>query len=82
MKHWRQHYSQKLPYLSEDDWGLIEYLTGRIPLLLRALFQFKDEKFTEHEFLASAELRKVVSDVNKFTRDNGPESRKKHEADT
>jgi len=61
---WYIHYSSKLPTLSDQERQIIEYLTGRIPLLLRVLFSI--EKFNEEEFLRFSDLVKVNWDVSTF----------------
>src|SRR4051812_31589946 len=68
MKQWWKHYSCSLPSprLEEDQRLLVESLTGRLPLLLRALFQFAGKPFNEREFLASTEIAKVRDDIYAF----------------
>jgi hypothetical protein len=66
MKHWHKHYSDMLPRLSEEDWPVVEHLTGRVPLLLSALFSLKDQEFTEQALLSSPQMNKVFADVLEF----------------
>jgi len=68
MEQWWKHYSSSLPSprLEEEQRLLVESLTGRIPLLLRALFQFEGKPFNEHQFLASTEIAKVWDDIHSF----------------
>jgi hypothetical protein len=42
----------------------VEFLTGRIPLLLRALFDIT--KFDEETFLGSMYLKKVEADISVY----------------
>ena len=37
MAEWVKHHTAFLPVITPEEWQEIEYLTGRIPLLLRAL---------------------------------------------
>jgi hypothetical protein len=67
MKHWRKHYSDMLPRLSEEDWPVVEHLTGRVPLLLSTFFSLKDQEFTEQVLLSSLQMNKVFADVLEFT---------------
>ena len=64
MEKWYIHYSFKLPTLSDQERQIVEYLTGRVPLLLRGLFGIK--KFNEEEFLRLPDLVKVDLDVSDF----------------
>jgi hypothetical protein len=64
MEKWYIHYSSKLPTLSDQERQIVEYLTGRVPLLLRGLFGIK--KFNEEEFLRLPDLVKVDLDVSDF----------------
>ena len=64
MKEWYKHHLSELPRLSDQERQIVEYLTGRIPLLLRGLFGIK--KFNEEEFLRSPDLLKVKVDVSIF----------------
>ena len=41
-------------------------MTGRIPLLLGSLSEFKDKKFDEAAFLNSKELQLVSSNIDDF----------------
>jgi len=61
-------YSGNLLTLSSEDRQLVEYLTGRIPLLLRSLFDFKNTAFNEQEFLNCRDLSKVNQDIVNFYR--------------
>jgi hypothetical protein len=63
MKEWYKHYLSKLPSLSDQERQIVEYLTGRIPLL-RVLFGIK--KFNEQVFLHFPDLKKVGLDVSDF----------------
>jgi hypothetical protein len=64
MDKWYTHFSYKLPTLSDQERQFVEYITGRIPLLLRPLFKIK--KFDEATFLRSPDLLKVNTDVFNF----------------
>jgi hypothetical protein len=64
MDKWYTHFSYKLPTLSDQERQFVEYITGRIPLLLRPLFKIK--KFDEATFLRSPDLLKVNADVINF----------------
>ena len=64
MKEWYKHHLSELPRLSDQERQIVEYLTGRIPLLLRGLFGIK--KFNEEEFLRLPDLVKVDLDVSDF----------------
>jgi hypothetical protein len=50
--------------LSPEQRQVVEYLTGRIPLLLRCLLGIQN--FVESDFRDIPELRKVNLDVNNF----------------
>ncbi|PVF91067.1 hypothetical protein CPB86DRAFT_803090 [Serendipita vermifera] len=50
-KQWFKHYARQLPSLTLQDKNLIMYLTGSVPLLLRAVFRFKKSGFDEHKFM-------------------------------
>jgi len=63
---WFEHHPDRLPKLSENDWEVVEYLTGRIPLLLRSLFEFQDKSFDETKFLECPDLVKVNNDITSF----------------
>jgi len=78
MSKWYDHYSSKLPRLSDQEKQIVEYITGRIPLLLRPLFDMN--KFNEEKFLLSPELRKVYMDVSRFFT-NRIDAPKKYEVD-
>ena len=64
MEKWYIHYSPELPRLSDQERQIVEYLTGRVPLLLRGLLGIK--KFNEEEFLRLPDLVKVDVDVSDF----------------
>jgi len=64
MNKWYTHFSSKLPTLSDQERQIVEYITGRIPLFLRALFGI--EKFNEEMFLRSSDLLTVGMDVTDF----------------
>ena len=71
MQEWWKHHESRLPIVDENEKIYIEDITGRSPLLLRALLgqngkQFKDIK---HEFLESESLKFVPTQVEKFVRD-------------
>src|SRR2546425_3899819 len=70
MKQWWTHHSSLLPNppLDEDQRQLVESLTGRIPLLLRALFEFRQQgiPFDEDQLLQSNDFRKVKDDIFAF----------------
>jgi hypothetical protein len=66
MQEWYKHYSSELPRLSDQERQIVEYLTGRIPLLLRVLIGIK--KFNEEEFSRFPDLQKVDVDISNFFR--------------
>jgi hypothetical protein len=61
---WYRHYVDKIPQLSDKNRRIVEYLTGRIPLLLRALFD--GAQFDEASFMNHKDLLKVKEDVLRF----------------
>ncbi|KAF8327351.1 hypothetical protein F5887DRAFT_1274679 [Amanita rubescens] len=63
---WFKWHGHRIPPLSDKQRQLVEYLTGRIPLLLRCLFNMP--KFVELEFRKQFYLRNVKSDVDEFAR--------------
>ncbi|KAF8234815.1 hypothetical protein L208DRAFT_1393487 [Tricholoma matsutake] len=56
----------QIPQLSAEQRERVEYLTGRIPLLLRCLFNMTE--FDELEFRNMPDLRNVVLQVDSFFR--------------
>jgi hypothetical protein len=64
MRQWFIHHASKLPPLTNEQRQLIAYLTGRIPLLLRPLFD--QEHFNEQHFLDNKDLYKVNVEVMDF----------------
>jgi hypothetical protein len=64
MDHWFIHHAAKLPQLTSEQRQLIGYLTGRIPLLLRPLFD--QENFNEQRSLDHKDLKKVNVEVIHF----------------
>jgi len=62
--HWFRHYSPRLPKLSSENGRLVDYLTGRLPLLLRSLFDVRN--FDEQHFLTSHDLHQIRLDVVGF----------------
>jgi hypothetical protein len=60
---WFKHHSSHLPVLTDEERQLVEYLTGRIPLLLCSLFEFKGKEFNQHEFMDCEDLCDVQLDV-------------------
>jgi len=71
---WFNHHNHKLPQLTTNERQIVEYLTGRIPLLLRCLFDI--QHFDESKFMNFPDLIKVNDDISKFFR-----TRKSHNKD-
>ena len=63
---WFAHHTAELPKGSQENRGFIEYITGRIPLLLHSLLDFKTEMFDEPTFLKSTQMRLVERHVTLF----------------
>ncbi|KAM6502196.1 hypothetical protein JOM56_002173 [Amanita muscaria] len=63
---WFIRHSHQIPQLSAEQRQRVEYLTGRIPLLLRCLINMNN--FVESEFRNIPDLRDVTVDVEKFCR--------------
>ena len=77
MQEWWGHHESRLPNLDEREKERVEDITGRIPLLLRALLKLGERKdtgstnltapiFKDVEFLNSAELNAVSTQVTKY----------------
>jgi hypothetical protein len=68
MQCWYRHFSDSLPSegFGPQERLVVEYLTGRIPLLLRDLLQFKGQPYDEPKFLLSGGLQKVRRDIAEF----------------
>jgi hypothetical protein len=68
MKWWYKHFSDSLPNkgFGKKERLIVEYFTGRIPLLLRDLLQFQGQPFNESLFLSSDGLQKVTHDIVEF----------------
>lgn len=60
-------YNDHLPTTTDDEKECIEDITGCIPLLLCALFEYSGQAFKDikFKFLESPELKKVSIQVNK-----------------
>ncbi|KAF8343536.1 hypothetical protein F5887DRAFT_918364 [Amanita rubescens] len=63
---WFKWHGHRIPSLSDKQRQQVEYLTGRIPLLLCCLFKITD--FSEPEFRNTPVLHNVKSDVDEFAR--------------
>jgi hypothetical protein len=66
MNLWFDHYADKIPALISLDRKFVECVTGRIPLLLRALFYFQDKPFNRLEFMKCEDISQVQTDVTEF----------------
>ena len=66
MTSWWNYHESELPPLDGDTREFVEYMTGRVPLLLRSLFQFKSGIFDRARFLQSTELVRVRKQINTF----------------
>jgi hypothetical protein len=63
---WFDHYADKIPALTSLERKFVEYVTGRIPLLLRALFYFQDKPFKRVEFMKCEDIAEVQTNVAQF----------------
>ncbi|KAM6502225.1 hypothetical protein JOM56_002202 [Amanita muscaria] len=63
---WFIYHDHQIPQLSAEQRQRVEYITGRIPLLLRCLLNINN--FVELEFRDIVDLRNVTVDVEKFFR--------------
>ena len=70
MKQWWHHYQDKLPKFENDEERVeVEELTGCIPLLLRPLLQFCQQKYraVERDFWACPEIEAVRRNIEQFS---------------
>jgi hypothetical protein len=66
MKHWWSHYKERVPkFESCVERERVEYLTGRIPLLLRPLLKFNGKDFSDVEdsFLEQPEIMAIEKNI-------------------
>jgi len=66
---WWKHHKNKLPkFGDEEDMRDIQDFTGRIPLLLRPLFEFGQRNFcgVENDFRAASEIVAVGLNIKEF----------------
>ena len=67
MSAWWSNYAASLPNLDPNAQEFIEYITGRIPLLLRPLFKYGvGKEFDRAKFLCSEKLMIVQDDIYRF----------------
>lgn len=79
MKQWWAHHKGKLPiFEQESDKGRVEDLTGRIPLLLRPLLEWKGQDFSniQREFWDHRELDMVKTNILNFDQSMTDDHRK------
>ena len=55
-----------LPKLDTNDRKCVKEITGRIPLFLKPLLQFKGDQFDEDKYLSCDELRSVTENISTF----------------
>lgn len=70
MTNWWQHYANELPSsISEISKEELEYSTGRLPLLLRALLKFRGQAYEEIkvELVSDDILCSVKASTTQFT---------------
>ena len=70
MKQWWHHYEDKLPkFENVEERVEVEELTGRIPLLLRPLLRFCQQKYrsVERDFWACPEIEDVRQNIEQFS---------------
>ena len=70
MEQWWHHHEDKLPMFENDEERVeVEDLTGRIPLLLRPLLQFCQQRYcaVEGDFWACPEIDAVRRNIEKFS---------------
>jgi hypothetical protein len=70
MEQWWHHHEDMLPKFENDEERVeVEELTGRIPLLLRPLLRFCQQKYraVEGDFWASPELAAVRRNIEQFS---------------
>ena len=68
MTKWWDRNQTHLPALDHDTRTWVEDITGCIPIYLRALLEFKGEKFDKENFLRCPELAGVVTNITLFYR--------------
>ena len=68
MEQWWHHYENKLPKFENDEERFeVEELTGHIPLLLRPLLRFGQQKYRADDFWACPEIAAVRRNIDGFS---------------
>lgn len=82
MNCWWNHHSDSLPVLTVEDKQEIEYMTGKLPLLLKELLRFKGRMYDEikGDLLSNGILQTIRHGAKGFTERKLGEFRRDYDA--